>query len=56
LGECSMSMSSQSSPDPAQISATRGDPEHTHMPERARDAALRCDVQGRCFGDTAVNS
>ncbi len=34
-----MSMSIQSRPDPAQISATSGDPEHTQMPASGRDAA-----------------
>ena len=34
-----MSMSTQSMPAPAQISATSGLPEHTQMPARGRDAA-----------------
>jgi hypothetical protein len=34
-----MSTRSQSIPLPAQISATRGDPEHTHMPAKGRVAS-----------------
>ena len=38
LGLCSASIRSQSRPDPAQISATSGLPEHTHIPARGRSA------------------
>ena len=41
FGECSMSMRVQSMPDPAQISATSGEPEHTQIPARGRDAVAR---------------
>src|ERR1700754_1008502 len=39
LRACSLSMSSQSSPDPAQTSASRGDADATHMPICGRPSA-----------------
>ena len=39
FGACSLSMSSQSTPDPAQISATTGLPDTTHMPVTGRSPA-----------------
>ena len=46
LGECSMSMSIQSMPAPAQISATSGLPEQTQMPARGRDAVAERVAEG----------
>lgn len=51
FGACSMSISSQSTPPPAQISATSGLPLHTHIPARGRLAAAR---PWRSVGATGV--
>ena len=48
LGECSMSTSSQSSPEPAQISATSGLPEQTHMPASGRRCRREGVAERRC--------
>ncbi|GAA4661082.1 hypothetical protein GCM10025779_29930 [Arthrobacter cryoconiti] len=44
FGLCSASINSQSSPDPAQISATKGLPEHTHIPVNGRWAVAKSSL------------
>ena len=41
FGACSMSMSRKSMPDSAQISASVGEPVHSHMPASVRSDAAR---------------